>query len=339
MKKYQLFIGIDISKKTIDVSLSTNGQKANMIHEVFSNNSKGFKKMLKWINGYCRKMGSTKSDWIFCMEHTGLYTTPLCFFLETQKLDFIIEAALRINRSLGLKRGKDDKADSKDIARYAYLHREELKINELPSKDLLRLKNLLAFRARLTKQKNALRTPANELKGFMPPELCQDIIDDTKHLVEQLNEKIRKVEKQMLQIIEENHRIQEVFELATSVKGIGLVIGAYLIVYTNCFTSFSDFRKFSCYIGIAPFSKKSGTSLDVPAKISHLGHKILKALLTNGTMSAIQHDKQLKKYYHRKLKEGKNKYSVLNAVKNKLISRVFATVKRGTPYVELASYT
>ena len=54
MKKYQLFIGIDISKKTIDVSLSTDGQKANMIHRVFSNNSKGFKKLLNWIRNYAR---------------------------------------------------------------------------------------------------------------------------------------------------------------------------------------------------------------------------------------------------------------------------------------------
>jgi len=79
--------------------------------------------------------------------------------------------------------------------------------------------------------------------------------------------------------------------------------------------------------------------LNIPAKVSPLGHKKLKALLTNGVMSAIQYDKELKAYYERKIAEGKLKYKVLNAVKNKLISRVFATVKRGTPYVELFNYT
>ena len=207
-----------------------------------------------------------------------------------------------------------------------------------PSEDLLKLKNLLAFRARLIKQKNALRTPANEMKDYLPDDLCQTIVDDTKQIVSQLKQKIGKVEREILQIIEENQQIKEVFELATSVKGVGLIIGVHLIVYTNCFTSFLDWRKFSCYIGIAPFSRKSGTSLDAPAKVSHLGVKKLKALLTNGIMAAIKYDKEIGKYYHRKIKEGKNKFSVLNAIKNKLISRVFATVKRGTPYVELNSY-
>ena len=37
MKKYVLFIGIDISKKWIDVSLSLDGQKSEMLHQVFDN--------------------------------------------------------------------------------------------------------------------------------------------------------------------------------------------------------------------------------------------------------------------------------------------------------------
>ncbi len=44
-------------------------------------------------------------------------------------------------------------------------------------------------------------------------------------------------------------------------------------------------------------------------------------------------DPQLRLYYQRKVGEGKSKMSVLNAVRNKLIHRMFATVKRGTPYV------
>lgn len=55
-------------------------------------------------------------------------------------------------------------------------------------------------------------------------------------------------------------------------------------------------------------------------------------------MTAVQNDKELKAYYERKVAQGKIKYKVYNAVKNKLVSRVFATVKRGTPYVELFNY-
>ena len=57
-----------------------------------------------------------------------------------------------------------------------------------------------------------------------------------------------------------------------------------------------------------------------------------------GAISAIRHDRELKAYFDRKVKEGKNKMSVINAIRNKLISRVFATVNRGTPYMQLAKY-
>lgn len=40
----------------------------------------------------------------------------------------------------------------------------------------------------------------------------------------------------------------------------------------------------------------------------------------------------LNQYYERKIAEGKNKMSVLNAVKNKMFARVLAVMKRGTPY-------
>lgn len=46
----------------------------------------------------------------------------------------------------------------------------------------------------------------------------------------------------------------------------------------------------------------------------------------------------LKAYYAKKLKEGKCKFLVQNNVKNKLVQRIFAVVKRGTPYVELGRH-
>ncbi|MEM1328802.1 MAG: IS110 family transposase, partial [Bacteroidota bacterium] len=61
----------------------------------------------------------------------------------------------------------------------------------------------------------------------------------------------------------------------------------------------------------------------------------LKALLTNRAWSALQNNAQIEKYYRRKMEEGKNEYSVINAVKNKLAARAFAVVKKGTPFVDL----
>jgi len=44
-------------------------------------------------------------------------------------------------------------------------------------------------------------------------------------------------------------------------------------------------------------------------------------------MSAFQNDPEMKAYFERKVTEGKNKMSVINAVRNKFIHRVFAVIR------------
>ena len=86
---------------------------------------------------------------------------------------------------------------------------------------------------------------------------------------------------------------------------------------------------------LVPFGKKSGSSVDVPARVSHLAHKKLKGYISNGASVATMHDKQLKAYNERRLAEGKNQFVVQNAIRAKFVNIIFAVVKRGTPYVAL----
>jgi hypothetical protein len=61
----------------------------------------------------------------------------------------------------------------------------------------------------------------------------------------------------------------------------------------------------------------------------------LKANLSNAARSAVQNDPELRIYYDRKAKEGKEHGVIMNAVKFKLITRVFAVVNRGTAFVKM----
>lgn len=63
-----------------------------------------------------------------------------------------------------------------------------------------------------------------------------------------------------------------------------------------------------------------------------LADKKIKSVLHLGAMSAIRLDNDLRTYYLRKVEEGKNKMSVLNAIRNKIIHRVFAVIKNQIPY-------
>jgi hypothetical protein len=66
--------------------------------------------------------------------------------------------------------------------------------------------------------------------------------------------------------------------------------------------------------------------------VSHIANKKIKSLLHMGALSAIQHDPKLKEYYEKKIMQGKNKMSVLNAVKNKLILRIAAVLKNNKKF-------
>ena len=69
-----------------------------------------------------------------------------------------------------------------------------------------------------------------------------------------------------------------------------------------------------------------------------MGDRQMKSLLSMAACTAIQYDSELRHYYKKKREEGKLKMIALNNVRNKLLSRVFAVVKRGTPYVELHKF-
>jgi len=331
---FKFFVGIDVAKLTIDVALFTKGDK-NYLHQAFPNDKKGFAELFKWI----RQVNTEPTrHLVVCLEHTGIYSLPLCIFLQHKGFSYCLQPALQIKRSMGIKRGKNDRIDAQMIARYAYLHREELLMSTLPSKTLLRLKSLLSYRERLVKCKVAIQTAHKELNAFGGSTIDKFVRLNSLTQIQQLEKGISQTDKKLLQIIEQDDQVLKTYQLVTSVKGVGLQIAANMIVYTTCFTRFENWRKFSCYCGLAPFEYSSGTSIRGKTKVSHLGNKKLKALIGNGIASAIQHDPELTQYYYRKIQEGKHKLSVQNAIKNKLISRVFATVKRGTPYVPLKQY-
>ncbi len=329
----KLFIGIDVSKDTVDVCCYQENKPA--VNGKFENEVKGFKKMLKWV---AAQDESPCQRWLVCLEHTGVYSWALSCFLGEKEIPFSIQPALQIKRSLGIQRGKNDRADAQMIARYAYLYRKEIKPTQLPSKALICLKNLLSYRSRLVRNKVSLQTSSQELDAYMTEDLTDLIVKDSTQHIKLLEASIRQIDKRIEKIIHQDTHLDRLYNLSTSVTGVGLQIAANMLVCTEGFTRFENFRKFSCYCGLAPFEYQSGTSIKGKTRTSELGNKKMKALIGNGVASAIQHDPEIAAYYNRKLAEGKHKLVVQTAIKNKIISRVFATVKRGTPFVPLFQY-
>jgi transposase len=321
MQNLQHIIGADLSKKTIDLFFRS--------HLKISNNIVGFTEMIRWL----KQQSINRSKVLIVMEHTGLYS--FCFedFLHKHYIAFTKVPALEIKKSMGMTRGKTDKIDARRIARYGYEKRDILTPEPEKSRELQRLQLLHATRERLVKHKAAMLNALEEYHNIGiaskdPIMLCQI------RMVQQFEKEIKKIELEIDTLIDANPSIKQNQSLLMSIKGIGKVLSLETIIKTRNFTCFHSARKFACFCGTAPFPYDSGTSIKKRTKVDHQADKRMKTLLDLSAKTAIQYDKELKEYYLRRTANGKSKMSTINIVRNKILYRMFAVVKRQTPFVE-----
>lgn len=328
MKKYATICGIDISKNSLDICILNTDHPKEIQHHVIGNDEKSILSFLKTI---------IKEETLFCMEDTGVYSMPLCYQLDDQEFDYAIIPAIQIKRSKGLCRGKTDKSDAKDIANYALTHLHQITLHRLPEEDLQELKLLLAERDKLI---NAIKLfeSSQESLSFIKQKIGKATqkhnFKTTKHLQKQLES----LEQLIASLIEKNEIMNEQMNLLQSIPGIGPQTALLLISYTRAFTSFKNWRQLACYCGIAPFEYQSGKSVRGRTKVSHFAQKRLKSAIHLAALTSKRFDGEMKKYFERKVSEGKNKMLVINAVRCKLIARAFAVINRGTPFVNIHKF-
>jgi len=328
--KIREIIGIDMSKLDFHACIHT-----TQVFASFENSTKGFKALLKWV---AKNSPHKPSQTLFVLEHTGRYSHNISYHFSANEIEFALVPGLEIKRSLGITRGKDDKIDAAKIALYGYRLRDEIKPTKLPGKQLDKLKRLLTLRDRMVRQRAGYKASLKEDRHVFCEEEAREIIEHQEDIIKVLSAKISRIEKQMGEIIKANKKLNKLFKLLTSIKGVGEVTARYTIVYTAAFTKFATWRKFASYCGVAPFPHRSGTSVKGRNKVSNLANKKIKSLLTMCVGSAIQSNPEMKAYYERRLKEGKSEMSTQNIIRNKLLARMFAVVKRGTPYVNTMKY-
>jgi transposase len=330
MRVFTNTIGIDVSKQTLDV----HDYKLNQ-HHIFKNQTSGFEQILAWVK---HNHGNELENILFCFENTGIYSLPLSAFMQENKLAYRVIPTLEIKRSIGMARGKNDQIDAFKIAHYGYLRREEIRPSSMAPEILLKLKDLLTTRERMVKHRGAYQGYLKELTTFYKREKNPLLFESQERMVEEFSQQIKLIEQEMSKLIEEDPATREHYHLARSVKGVGLILGVTLLVYTHNFSRFETWRQFASYSGIAPFEHESGTSLKRPKRVSDMSYKRVKVLLTYAALSTIRHNPEMRIYYEKRVQEGKNKMSVINIIKNKIVARVFAVVKRGTPYVNTMRY-
>jgi len=334
MKKYQFILGIDVSKKTLDLCLILTDHPLEKKAFNTTNTEKGYQAMLNWF----KKQKLNIDTGLVVLEHTGIYSLVLCEFLDQQQISYSLVSGLEVKRASGISRGKDDKKDAFMLAMYGYRHQDELKPGMTKQAELLQLQMLQAQRKRLVNNKKSFLLPVKELYQMNMEDKAIVLETNQCNVIEEINNSIKAIEQQIMEIIQNNEQLKKQYELCTSIPGVGMQLTVCLLVTTGAFTLFKTSRKLACFAGVAPFPYQSGTSIRGRNKVSHLADKELKSLLHMASLNAVRADNQLKLYYQRKKAEGKNALLVLNTVRNKLLQRIMAVVDRGTPYVQLAQH-
>jgi transposase len=318
------FIGIDVSKKTLDASIFVAGEAINRFpHIQVRNEKQGFKELLRWA----KTQGVNTKDTLFGLEFTGYYSDALEQFLTGKKLCYAMLPTTVVKHYQRGTRDKNDKTDSAKIADYLFRFNgtECIKQRVLPSKAMQELKALKSERKFYIQQRVACENRQNVAKSKQEQKHLQKAID-------LFNEQIELIEQQMAEVVTSDEEIYLTYTRLLTIPGIGPVNAINTIANTQDFTAFETARQYAKYVGVAPSEHSSGTSVRWRGRPSPHADLQAKADLSMAAMRAVEFSCDMSIYYERKLGNRPNdkdvKKKALNAVKFQLIKMMFAVVRQ-----------
>lgn len=316
----KVIIGIDISKLTLDVFIK---KDCKTEYVQIENHNKAIKKFFKNF--------SNDKNTIVAMENTGRYNYELYEVLSNMNILVYVINPLHLKKSMGLLRGKNDRIDSQRICLFIEKSYMDLIPWTAKSLDIQKLSLLNSERRYRVKIKTGLLKQKKDL-SFLKKHIDKESIKLNKQLILVVEKQIKAIEKKILSLIESNIELKDQYERIQTVPGVGKVLAAMFIIKTNGFTEIKSARKLACYSGVVPFEHRSGSSIFYKPRVSTMADKELKKILHLAALSSIRLKNDLAEYFQRKVLEGKNKMLVLNAIRNKIIHRVYALIKNKSVY-------
>jgi len=309
--------GIDLSMEKFDI---------NFIDEKGKEKQKEVKNGVVSISKF---LYSVPKDSVLCAEHTGAYGDLLVYLCNQENVPIALVPGYTIKHSLGLLKGKDDPLDARRIREYGERFTDKLVFSEYDEECIVELKQLYTLRSQLVKARKSLLT-SEKGRGYLPMQSIS-VHNHLQPVLCGLDEEIEAVEEEIEALIMANEDLNENYELAKSVIGIGPVIATDLLIKTGNFEIIDTARKASSYAGVCPFPNTSGKMVG-KSKTSPFADKKLKSLLYMGAKSAVKHNKEYRLYYQKKQLEGKPHYLIMNNVSNKMLRTIYSVVKNKTPY-------
>lgn len=145
---------------------------------------------------------------------------------------------------------------------------------------------------------------------------------------------VKELKAQRATVAQEVEAMLEDFPLASvlmSMPGIGIKTAAQILLAIGDGTAFETAGHLAAYAGIAPVTRRSGTSIrgEFPARA---GNKRLKNALFYSAWIASHSDPISKTYYDRKRAEGKRHNAAVICLARRRCNVIFAMLRNGTYY-------
>ncbi|MCV9387461.1 IS110 family transposase [Reichenbachiella ulvae] len=308
-------VGIDISKRTFDVSFKSEGK---WFYKVFPNTSKGFTKLLQLLEDQDKCV----------MEASGPYYLPLALFLDKKGVFVSVENPLVIKRFSQMKliRAKTDKKDARTIAEYASIH--PLKQWTDKSKTIIKMQQILTAIDGFKKQLTMVR---NQKEAFDSTKLVDTTLRKSlESLQRHIQKQIDKLEAYLTDYAQKEYAAT--MEKLTSIPGIGQNAAIILVLLTEDFTKFENYKQLIAYVGMSPRIYQSGTSVRGKGRICKMGNSQVRKVLYMCSWSAKRYNQACIDMYHRLAEKGKNERVIKIALANKLLKQCFAIAKGESLY-------
>jgi transposase len=329
MKTIRQCVGIDCSKDRLDAAISFLDETFHSkVHatEIFENNLKGIKLLMKWIRKLCLK----EIPYQVVVEATGVYHEQLAYFLVNNGFSICIVLPNKIRnycRSTDI-RTVTDKISARQIADFGLVKKLDNWI--VPDKIYSQLKALSRERLQLLDEKTAV---LNQLHAYRHAAFTSP---NTEHRsekrIEYLKKQIEQIENEMNELVNENPSLKEKVEKICSIKGLGFITVISIVSETNGFNLIRNHRQLVCYAGYDIIVKDSGTSVKSKPRISHKGNKYIRKALFFPALTAVKYNTHLQNFYNRLLEKKHIKMKCYVAVQRKLLVLIYTLWNKNEVY-------
>jgi transposase len=321
-------VGIDVSMDEFEANLSVldnDFEKVCLGKKKFSNDNKGFEKLVNWVD---KKKDNSIGEG-YTLEFTGVYHENLAFYLKEKdkKVHMVIPSkSKRYCESLCIV-SKTDKLDAQSLA-WLGLERK-LKEWEPVSGIFVPLRALTREREELLKEKTIIsnRLHAANKKAIKPTSTIKRYEARLEMLILQLEE----IEHELADLIENDETVKRKLNIVLTIKGVGFICATTVIAETNGFAAILNQKQLTSYAGYDVKLRESG-KYKGRSKISKQGNAHIRRIMHFPAQSAITYNKPLSGFYKR-VNAKKHKAMIAGvAVQRKLLCMIYSIWKSEKAY-------